>query len=73
MAEKKQSAAKKPCDMTKLAASGTGLWKYAQEGVTEEIVKDKAFFTEAVEKYGMREGDIVFVNAGGGKAFMVGV
>lgn len=61
------------CDVKNLVSPGAGLWKYAHAGLTFEEAKNKAFFAEALEKFGMRAGDVVFVHAGNGTAFLVGV
>ncbi|MDL2272233.1 hypothetical protein LJC23_04285 [Desulfovibrio sp. OttesenSCG-928-I05] len=61
------------CKPTLLVNTGIGVWKYSEAGVAREQVTDEGFFAEAFEKFGMRSGDIVLVNAGNGESFMVGV
>lgn len=68
-----QGAAAAKCDVKNLVSPGAGFWKYVHADLSPEEAGVKDFFAEALEKFGMREGDVVFVHAGNGKAFVVGV
>lgn len=71
--QEQQNQEQQECVVRNLVASGPGLWKYSHEGLAEKEAKGEGFFSAALERYGMREGDVVLVNAGNGNAFMVGV
>jgi hypothetical protein len=61
------------CKADSLFRSGPGLWLYREPGVAESDARAAGFFAEARTRFGMRDGDIVLVNAGAGKTYMVGV
>lgn len=69
---KRDTAAAK-CDVKNLVSPGAGFWKYVHADISPREARVEGFFAEALEKFGMREGDVVFVHAGNGKAFLVGV
>jgi hypothetical protein len=81
MADKEKKApetAKAParpgvCKPVFLHSAGFGLWMYREPGVNEEDARSAGFFADARTRFGMKAGDIVLVNAGAGKTFMVGM
>lgn len=63
----------KSFEAKRLTSTGCGIWKYDAAGADETAVGESGFFATACERYGMRPGDVVIVNAGGGNVFFVGV
>lgn len=61
------------CRTENLAGAAPGLWRYAHENLAEKTAREPGFFAEAFARYGMKEGDVVVVNAGRGAAYVVGV
>ncbi|MCC8194349.1 MAG: hypothetical protein LIP28_06865 [Deltaproteobacteria bacterium] len=63
----------KTFEAKRLTSTGCGIWKYDAAGADVTAVGESGFFATAFERYGMRPGDVVIVNAGDGNVFLVGV
>ena len=60
-------------ETARLTGTGCGIWKYDASGMDRKTIAEGRFFAPAMDRYGMRPGDVVIVNAGGGNVFLVGV
>ena len=71
MEQAPDTAPGKDADASGLCLVGNGTWRYATKD-DEETVRGEGYFDHLKVRFGMREGDVLLVNANG-NAFMLGI
>lgn len=76
MAEKevieKPTEEKPIADKESLLSTGNGVWRYSTVKHSLAEVKDKGYFEQLKARFGIRQGDIILINASG-QAGVLGV